>query len=206
MKVINCELTSEDALSINSILFISIWLLLISSFHLLQQHHILQLGPSVSFTQSSLYLNQNAPKCIKSEKTCRQKVANFAQNPPLLKSCMHTAEKDFTSSKAIWRLYRKQFTSSSEMHVQNYFINSSLPGTPTMKAYMFCNQWAHYSENLLIFWVSSCIETGWGGGAQKVQVILPPEISTGLNCFQAGLGHKTRIQKSYNFLPLWSNF
>ena len=71
---------------------------------------------------------------------------------------------------------------------------------------MFCNHWVHSSEKLLIFWVSCCIETGWGGCAQKVQVILPLEISTGLNCFQAGLGHKTRIQKSYNFLPLWSNF
>ena len=70
---------------------------------------------------------------------------------------------------------------------------------------MFCNHWDHYSEKLLIFWVR-CIETGSGRCAQKVQVILPLEISTGLNCFQAGPGHKTGIQKSYNFLPLWSNF
>ena len=68
MKVINRELTSEDALSINSILFISIWLVLISSFHLLQQHHILQLGhlsvlPNPVCTSTKMH--QNASKVRK---------------------------------------------------------------------------------------------------------------------------------------------
>ena len=151
----------------------------------MQQHRILQPGPSVSFTQSSLYRDQNAPKCIKSERICRQKVANSAQNPLLSFEVMHAyCGKGLHLSKDNMK---RTFTSSSEMNLPNKIHK------------YFCYS---LSSDLL---GQLCIERSGGMCTKSPSNPLPRDFHW-IKLFSSWTGQKTRIQKSYNFAHLDPTF
>ena len=117
MKLINCELTSEHRniqiqiqctdIQIHKYIEdnegdqLSIWLLLVWSF---ATSYILPLHLSVNFYPIQFVPR---PKCNENASKVRiffvEKLQILHKNP-VLKSCMHNAEKEFTSSKAIWWL------------------------------------------------------------------------------------------------------
>ena len=174
MKVINCELTSEDALSINSILFISILSSFSSAAFIFCSSIVscnCQFYPIQFVTSTKMH-----KKCIKSEKICRQKVLHEPlpswSHACILRKRTSPLQRQFDDYKE-----------NNSFHCQKFIFKNIFPCLAFVELTILIK--------LLMFWVSSALREDEGDvQCTKSPSNPPPEISTGLNCFQAGPAQK----------------